>query len=335
MFAPLGWQVEATTPPLDDQVPGWGEAPYVDLTLTGTMSLRSALSHLYVLLPVLDDSKHYWVGPDEVDKLIRMAGGWLAAHPEQELITRRCLAHQRDYVADAVDRLAALDDSVAAEPDPRGAGTADPHRAEPEKAPPLARQRRDAVLAELRRVGARRVIDLGCGDGVLLAALLGDPTFTEVVGADVSARELARAERRLRLDRLPDAQRARMTLVQSSLTYRDARLAGYDAAVLMEVIEHVDPPRLPDRAGCVFSAARPGAVVLTTPNIEYNVHYPRLTRGGFRHPDHRFEWTRAEFADWTASVAADHGYRVRVEPVGPVDPQVGAATQLAVFEVES
>ncbi|WFF07946.1 3' terminal RNA ribose 2'-O-methyltransferase Hen1 [Micromonospora sp. WMMD1076] len=340
IFAPLGWTVTATPIPLDETYPEWGDSRYVDLTLTGTLRLADALNHLYVLLPVLDDAKHYWVAPDEVDKLLRAGAGWLAGHPERGLITRRYLAHRRALAGEAMARLTELrladeppaDDSIEpstgepAESSGGGAGTAeDVRRAS------LAVRRREAVLAALRDSGASRVLDLGCGGGALLTALVADRRFTEVVGVDVSDRSLGLAARRLRLDRLPERQRDRIRLWQSALTYRDDRLRGYDAAVLMEVVEHLDPPRLPALEDAVFGHARPGTVVVTTPNVEYNVRYEGLVPGRFRHADHRFEWTRAEFAAWVDRVAAAHGYTAVLGGVGDDDPEVGTPTQMAVL----
>ncbi|HVF06585.1 MAG TPA: 3' terminal RNA ribose 2'-O-methyltransferase Hen1 [Frankiaceae bacterium] len=331
LFAPLGWAVEATPIPLDERFPQWGESRYVSLTLTGTHRLADALSHLYVLLPALDDSKHYWVTDEEVDKLLRAGGDWLATHPEQTLITRRFLRHRAPLVRTAIARLAEADDAPAEALDNAVPDDADA----PDKPLPLVQLRHGAVLAALHSVGAQRVADLGCGDGALLAALVADRTFTDVVGVDVSYRALEFAARRLRLDRLGEKQRERITLFQSALTYRDDRLAGYDAAVLMEVVEHVDPPRLPALERCVFGYAAPRAVVVTTPNAEYNVRYEGLAPGALRHRDHRFEWTRAEFAAWTAKTAGTYGYAVRHLPVGDDDPEVGPPTQLALFTKEA
>jgi 3' terminal RNA ribose 2'-O-methyltransferase Hen1 len=332
LFAPLGWQVAATPVPLDPEL-DWGASRYVDLTLTGELRLADALNQLYVLLPVLDDAKHSWVSPDEVDKLIRAGSGWLAGHPEQELITHRYLRHRRALVVTATERLAELDDTDldaiqldGLQPD----GTAVLDTETPPARTSLAEQRRDAVLAVLRRTGATSVVDLGCGEGKLLRLLLDDPAYRRIVGVDVSHRSLEIAARRLRLEQLPDRARERITLHQSSLTYRDPKLAGFDAAVLMEVIEHVDPPRLGALEHTVFAAARPGSVLVTTPNVEYNARF-ELPDGSTRHPDHRFEWTRAEFQDWAARVATGHGYAVHFEPVGPVDPELGPPTQLALF----
>ena len=318
LFEPLGWQVTAEPIPLEPAI--GGDSRYLDLRLTGTIRLADALNHLYVLLPVLDDAKHYWVAPDEIEKLLRSGEGWLAGHPEKVLIARRYLAHKRTLADSALKRLE-IDDEPTAEEE---AELPVVRRA------PLAEQRRDAVLAALHDVEAARVLDLGCGGGALLTALVKDRRFTEIVGCDVSAKALELAARRLRLDRLPERQRDRIKIWQSALTYRDDRLRGYDAAVLMEVIEHVDPPRLPALEASVFGHAKPRAVVVTTPNAEYNVHYEGLT--GMRHSDHRFEWTRAEFQDWARRVAAAYGYRVSFRPVGEEDEITGAPTQMAVFE---
>lgn len=329
VFAPLGWSVEAAAVPLDPRVLRWGPSRYLDVHLTGQMRLAEALNHLYVLLPVLDNGKHYWVTTDEVEKLVRAGAGWLREHPDRDLIVRRYLAHKRTLVSTAVGRLAEVDDA-----DPQTLDNAVPDGETddvPQRSLSLAERRRGAVLAVLRAAGATRVVDLGCGEGALLRELVADPSFTELLGVDVSARALQVAARRLRLDRMSDRQRERIRLVQSSLTYRDVRLAGFDAAVLMEVIEHVDPPRLGALERTVFGYARPGTVVVTTPNVEYNARYPDLPAGGMRHRDHRFEWTRAQFRSWAEAVAAERGYEVRHLPVGDDDPLVGPPTQMAVF----
>jgi len=320
LFSPLGWAVTATPIPLDPAFPEWGDSPYADLRLTGTLRLADALTQLYVLLPVLDDAKHYWVAADEIDKLIRAGGSWLATHPDRDLITTRYLAHKHRFTVEALARLTELDDRPAEDAE---------EPAQTERLPSLAQQRREAIVEELRAVGARRVVDLGCGEGRLLRDLVAEPTITEIVGVDVAARPLRVAANRV--ERFAERQRARVTLHQGSVTYADPRVAGFDAIVLSEVVEHVDPPRLPALAATVFGAAKPAHVLVTTPNVEYNVRWETLPAGHVRHHDHRFEWTRAELAAWADGVCAAHGYTVRHVPVGPVDPEVGAPTQLAVF----
>ncbi|WP_436790378.1 3' terminal RNA ribose 2'-O-methyltransferase Hen1 [Yinghuangia sp. YIM S10712] len=404
LFEPLGWDVEAEPVALDRRFPEWGESRYVRLRLTGTLRVSQALRHLYVLLPVLDDAKHYWVSPEEVDKLLRAGEGWLAEHPERTLITRRYLSRRPGLTRTALERLAEVDDAeaeafdnaVPAEEDtdetagaaedgvgpgiaaaagdrlPENAaqGAASSRNAGParglatvghaaggaevpaadasdgavsadeEARVTLAVHRRRAVLAALREAGASRVLDLGCGDGKLLAELLKERQFGEIVGVDVSVRALGIAARRLRLDRMGERQRGRIRLMQGALTYTDARLVGYDAAVLSEVIEHVDEPRLPALEFAVFGFARPTTVVVTTPNAEYNVRYapdeeggPGLAPGAMRHADHRFEWDRAGFRAWAAEVAERFGYQAAFVPVGDDDPEVGPPTQMAVFAV--
>lgn len=328
LFAPLGWAVEAAPVPLDPERPEWGASPYVDLVLTGDVRLADALRHLYVLLPVLDDGKHYWVSDDEVGKLLRAGDGWLAEHPARDLITRRYLAHQRDLVGEADERL----DAGSGAPAGAGPDTGTPGPATPApRSPSLARLRAETVHAVLTEVGARTVADVGCGSGALLRHLMADPAFTTIIGTDVSASDLESAARRLDLREAGDRVRERIRLLQSSATYEDPRIAGLDAIVLMEVIEHVDPDRHAALEASVFGSASPAAVVVTTPNAEHNALYPGLAAGALRHPDHRFEWTRAEFAAWAARVADRHGYCVEIRPIGDEHPVHGAPTQLALF----
>ncbi|NJP53633.1 3' terminal RNA ribose 2'-O-methyltransferase Hen1 [Streptomyces sp. SBST2-5] len=333
LFEPLGWAVDAEPVPLDERFPEWGDSRYVRLVLQAdSLTVAEALRHLYVLLPVLDDAKHYWVSADEVDKLLRAGEGWLPAHPEQQLITSRYLSRRWSLTRQArqrleLVRLAEADDSEVDEIDNAVKAESESE----EKPTPLAVQRRDAITAALRAAGASRVLDLGCGEGQLVRELLRDPAFTEIVGVDVSTRALAIASRRLKLDRMGERQASRVRLLQGSLAYTDRRLAGYDAAVLSEVIEHVDPPRLPALEYAVFGAARPRTVVVTTPNVEYNVRWESLPAGHVRHRDHRFEWDRAQFRAWAGEVAERHGYGVEFRPVGPDDPEVGPPTQMAVF----
>ncbi len=340
VFEPLGWSVEADPIALDERFPEWGDSRYLRVRLTGTLRLADALSQLYVLLPVFDEAKHYWQGSDEVDKLLRSGAGWLATHPDRGLIARRYLGRRSGLARVALARLAELGDELddALEPpleeetetapaagEPDGATEA----SAPEPRVPLNTQRHEAVLQALVDLGATSVIDLGCGPGHLLAELVRIPQLTRVAGCDVSARALQYAGRRLHLDRLSERQAERITLFQGALTYEDERFAGFDAAVLMEVIEHVDESRLPALERVVFGAARPRLVLVTTPNSDYNVYYPQLT--GMRHADHRFEWDREQFAAWSERVATAYGYAVSRRGIGAVDAEHGSPTQLAVF----
>lgn len=327
LFEPLGYQMQVEPHALDDTFPEWGDSRYFSVTLDATCRLADLLAHLYVLIPVMDDAKHYWVGDDEVDKLLRRGGSWLGAHPERDLIVNRYLKRQRSLARQAVARLIEQEQPDADE-------VASEHEEEEEaveRPMGLHEQRLNTVVAALRNAGARRVLDLGCGEGRLLQALFADKSFEEIVGVDVSHRSLEHARRRLRLDRLPERQASRMRLLQGSLTYRDARLAGYDAAALVEVIEHLDENRLPALEHVVFGSAQPSTVVVTTPNAEYNVKFETLPAGRPRHRDHRFEWTRAQFQTWASRVSAAFGYEARFVSIGPDDAAVGPPTQMAVF----
>lgn len=327
LFEPLGYEVTAEGHELDQKFREWGASPYYTVTLRANVRLQDLLTHIYVLIPVLDNEKHYWVGDDEVEKLLRHGSGWLAAHPEKEEITKRYLKYRRDLAREAMSRL--VDEES---PDPDQSQRAHNNEEDAIERPlNLNEQRINAVVAALKSCGAKRVVDLGCGEGKLLRALLEDRSFEEIVGLDVSHRALEIAQERLRLERRATAQRERLRLIQGSLMYRDKRLAGYDAATVIEVIEHLDQPRLTAFERVLFEFARPANVVLTTPNVEYNARFENLPAGKLRHKDHRFEWTRAQFEGWATGIADKHGYQVRFLPVGLEDATVGAPTQMALF----
>ena len=327
LFEPLGYEVAAHRQPLDEKFPEWGEGHYYNAVIRGRIRLKDLLTHIYVLIPALDADKHYWVGGDEVEKLLKKGEGWLAGHPFKETIAGRYLRFDRKLTRQALARL--VDDDVE---DPEILDRTH-YKEERELEAPIRlwEQRIGTVLSALRSAGAKSVADLGCGEGKLLSALLDERQFERIVGMDVSWRSLEIAHRRLNLDRLPPAQRSRINLIHGSLMYRDKRLSGFDAAVAMEVIEHLDPPRLAAFERVVFEQAQPRTVVVTTPNAEYNVKFESLPPGRFRHKDHRFEWTRGEFTKWAGEVGGRFGYGVQFVPVGNEDSVVGAPTQMGVF----
>lgn len=329
LFEPLGYRETATHHPLDQQFPEWGEGAYFTVELSQTIALHDLLTHLYVLIPVLDNNKHYWIGEDEVEKLLRHGEPWLAAHPEKEQIVRRYLKHQRGLADQALARLIDTDPVEADETEEM----LSVEEQQVEQKLSLNEQRQNTVLSVLKASGATRVLDLGCSHGNLLRRLLQDRQFEQIVGMDVSHRALEIASERLHMDRMPERQRARIQLLHGSLIYRDARLAGFDAAAVVEVIEHLDEPRLAASERVLFEFARPKTVIVTTPNVEYNVRFETLPAGSFRHRDHRFEWTRSQFREWARQVAERFGYAIRFLPVGAEDAEVGPPTQMAVFEL--
>ena len=339
LFEPLGYTVTLASHELDEMHPEWGMSNYYTLTLEATCRLSDLLTHLYVLIPVLDNAKHYYIGSDEVEKLLRRGKGWLETHPLRQQIAYRYLRHQISLTRAAIARLITEEQSEAEEGD-EGANeeaneekpvTEQPVQTIEQRPMGLHRLRLETVVTTLKQSGAKSVLDLGCGEGKLIKLLLAEKQFERITGLDVSYRSLELAQQRLHLDRLPERQRQRVTLLHGALTYRDQRLQGYDAAAVVEVIEHLDPPRLSAFARVLFECASPATVVLTTPNAEYNVKFETLPVGTLRHIDHRFEWSRQQFEVWASDVAQRFGYQVSFAPLGPEDEAVGAPSQMAVF----
>lgn len=324
LFVPLGYQVQATQHMLDEQFPAWGQSRYFTVTLThAAITLQTMLAHLYVLIPVMDNDKHYWVNSEEVQKLLDKGTGWLEQHPMKQLIVRRYLKHRTALMSNALDQLLQEEQAATA---------AEADGVVPEEAPKVRLHdvRLQTVCDRLLALGVGTVLDMGCGEGKLLKLLMKHAQFTRIAGADVSVRSLQIAADKLKTDRMPERQRNRLTLLQSSVTYRDRRLDGFEAVVLVEVIEHLEESRLDTLQKNIFGSMAPARVLITTPNKEWN---RRFTEDDtvMRHSDHRFEWTRAQFAAWCAGICETYGYTCSVEPLGQEEAQYGAPTQLAVF----
>ncbi|GCE13500.1 3' terminal RNA ribose 2'-O-methyltransferase Hen1 [Tengunoibacter tsumagoiensis] len=357
LFEPLGYTVEIIQHELDELHPTWGLSPYFTVTINANCKLSDLLTHLYVLIPVLDNRKHYWIGDDEVDKLLQRGQGWLEKHPERKKITYNYLKQRADLTRDALTRLIAEEENVTevveisgdeaiatdeASNDQTNQTTEETVKQHEEETPAIKEKRTSlheqrllAAVEVLKQSGAKRVLDLGCGEGRLIKKLLKEKNFEQILGLDVSYKALELAKRRLHLDRLPSRQRERLTLLHGSLTYRDRRIEGYDAAAVVEVIEHLDQSRLSAFERVLFEFAHPATIVITTPNAEYNVKYETLAAGKFRHHDHRFEWTRTQFQQWSQQLAERFGYTVTIAPVGPEDEKVGAPSQMGIFVLTS
>lgn len=325
LFEPLGYAVQLECHTLDTQFAAWGESKYYTLELTHTIALHKLLSHLYVLIPALDNDKHYYVSQGEIDKLLEKGKGWLENHPAKEQITRRYLINVGSLAKEALNRLNDAPLEEIAE---------DKEEVSEEikqKKQTLHQQRLSQVLEQLKQTEAKSVIDLGCGEGKLLKMLLKEKQFEKIAGMDVSFGELVKAKKKLYWDEMAPKQKERIELFQGALTYRDKRLEGYDAAALVEVIEHLDESRLKSLERVVFEVAQPKTVILTTPNAEYNVMYDTMEAGHMRHTDHRFEWTRAEFENWATELTQRHSYTVKFLPIGAEEPAIGAPSQMGIF----
>lgn len=327
-FEPLGYKVSIQHLTLDEKFPEWGSSKYFTVKISQQIRLCDLLTHLYVLIPALDNDKHYYVSQDEVDKLLARGENWLSTHPAKEQIISRYLINLKSLSKKASSQLT---QDIEAELEANSDSALVPVEIL-ERKTNLHQQRLDLVLEKIKDSGASSVIDLGCGEGKLLRMLLKQSQFKHIAGMDISYVELGRAKQRLHWEEMAPRQRERIQLFQGSLTYRDERLSGFDAAALVEVIEHLDEDRLQAFVRVVFEFARPAHVVLSTPNVEYNALYENMAEGAMRHDDHRFEWTRKQFKDWAASVCSEHGYTVEYFSVGDVHDVVGAPSQMGVFK---
>ncbi len=334
IFEPLGYTVQTASSVLDEKFPEWGESPYIDLTISGTVTLASLLNHLYVLIPVFDKQKHYYVGEDEIEKLLKHGEGWLNGHPARNKIVNRYFNMKRSFAHRAIDRL------IESEPvDAEDLEAAESDEEETPAVPDEVKERRVSLntrrLAAVKNAviecGAASVLDLGCGECRLTSLLLEEKQIRKVVAADVAVRALEKAKQTLRYDRMPPYKKNKLTLIQASATYKDPRFSGFDAACVVEVVEHLDPLRVGAFERVLFEFAAPATVILTTPNREYNAIYEWLPEEDLRHSDHRFEWTRDEFKAWTEHVCETYGYTVERSEIGDVDEKCGAPTQMGVF----
>lgn len=191
----------------------------------------------------------------------------------------------------------------------------------------LHQRRLEAVAGELKASGCSRVMDLGCGSGALLSLLLADPQFEKILALDASLTALQVVREEVLGTSNPTD---RVRLIHGSWTENHRECNGYQAAALVETIEHLDPRELSRMEQTVFAGYDLDTIVLTTPNGEYN-EVLGLPPGTFRDPDHHFEWPRARFRKWCRGIAARHGYQLRFSQIGDEDPDHGAPTQMVVF----
>ena len=328
VFEPLGYEVNYESFLLDENFPDWGESKYINLNIKGKLRLRDLLKHIYILIPVFDKQKHYWVGEDEVEKLLRNAEDWLASHPEKEFITNRYLKQLNPLVNKAFSALipSAIAEETEYEQTPESTE-------ETEKKLSLKEKRLGCVVAALKNCRAKSIIDIGCGEGSLLRFLVRIKQFERIAGADVSCIALENAAKKLKRYDEYDSIDERVSLFQSSLLYKDSRFLGYDAVCIVEVIEHLDLNRLTAFEQVLFAFIKPQIIIITTPNREYNIKYENVGKDKLRHSDHRFEWTREEFRSWAEKTSVKYGYTIKFSQIGEMDEALGSSTQMGVFTV--
>jgi len=324
-FEPLGYNVELTRHKLDEKFPEWGESKYYTLKLTNTITTKELLSHLYVLIPSLDNDKHYFVTENEIEKLMQKGEGWLKEHPEKEQIIKRYLVNLSSFSRIAFERLSDGEESVEVSSDLI-------EKTEIQKRKETLHEKRIKIVADkITQSGAVNVLDLGCGEGKLIRQLIKQKQFTQIVGMDVSYNQLIKAKERLHFDEMSPKQKERINFFQGSITYKDKRLEGFDAAAVVEVIEHLDLNRLKAFERVLFEFAKPKTIVLTTPNKEFNIMWEKLDVDEMRHDDHRFEWTRKEFAEWANKIGQMYHYQVELLPIGEEVENAGTPSQMAIF----
>lgn len=317
--------MEITRHALDTKFADWGESKYYSLKLEHTITTKDLLSHLYVLIPALDYNKHYFVSEDEVTKLLQKGEGWLNNHPEKDQIINRYLINLKSLSKQAINRLNEDEKYFGMDEQPLVKSEVQQQKES------LHNKRIRMVADKLLESGAKSVIDLGCGEGKLIRQLIKHQQFSRIAGMDISYNELLKAKERMHYDEMSPSQKERINLFQGSLTYKDAQLNGFEAAAIVEVIEHLDLKRLKAFERVVFEFARPQTIVLTTPNKEFNSVWDRMGEDEMRHDDHRFEWNRQEFKDWVSSISSKYNYTAEIFSVGDEIENVGSPSQMAIF----
>lgn len=333
LFEPLGYAVErlSSTQQISDEAAS--EASGYGVKLSTTSTLRELLSQLVVLIPVLDyGGDHRWVDEADIEPFLRRVGSWLPDHPYASYIVMRAFKHQKHLIRSVIERYPSIEDSLARIPSAASEQWDDAQLEEMAQSPlSLNQQRFAAIESIIVSIHPSTLIDLGCGNGALIAYLAKKMRFDRLVGMDVSATVLERAKNRLANLQLSVAQQKSIEFLQGSLLYADPRIKSFDMALLIEVIEHVDPERLSALELQVFGLAAYQAIVVTTPNREFNRLYIGMSEHTRRHADHRFEWTREEFAGWASRMGETYGYDFEIDGIGSISPEVGQPTQLAIF----
>lgn len=320
LFEPLGYQTEIERGRADYNFQFKERSSARFINLQSKVTLQNALQHLFVLIPVLDDYRHYFIDEREIEKLERYGEGWLADHPLKELIIKRTLrfrelidqmvlnSHQTELINEAVTP----EPNISSQPVVR-----------------LNKLRYQRLVKIIEDLAAREsIVDFGAGEGKLSVRLGFIPGVKEILAVEPTEKEQLRA-----LKRFSEASRKddfiAPTPVWGSLFYYDEQLCGKDVMILSEVIEHIDESRLPRVMDTILGSYKPQVLLITTPNAEYNPVYQM--EEGIRHKDHRFEWSRAEFAEWTYCLARNYAYEVQIDGIGEEAEGYGHPSQLAIL----
>lgn len=310
LFQPMGYEVAISRPEIHYSFDLKEKSSARTLTLTGHQTLQNALRHLFVLIPVIDNYKHYFIDEKEIDKLERYGEGWLEEHPLRELIYRQALRFKEIY-------------SLVEKP------AADELIKEPVKKARLNDMRYEKIIETASRLKPKSVVDFGSGEGKLAVQLGFMDGIEELLAVEPSQSETLKAIRRFEKVK-GQAGFIEPETLWGSLFYYDERLKGKDLIILCEVIEHIDAERLPKALDTILHSYAPESLIITTPNREYNELYDMDNH--FRHDDHRFEWTRKEFQDWCSERNHQDHYELEFSGIGEEQELQGQPTQMCVFK---
>lgn len=322
-FEPLGYEIKIERHTLNENF-DWGDSKYYTLYLKNTITIKDLLTHLYVLIPALDNDKHYFVNEEEINKLIEKGGNWLKNHPEKEQIIRRYLVNLGSLTKKALKSIN-IEEEIKNEIETNALEI-------PEKKQNLHDKRLQMVANAIQELGVKSVLDLGCGEGKLLKLLLKQKQLLKIAATDVAYKELLKAKENLYYEEMSPKQKERISFFQGSVMYKDRRMEGFEAIAVVEVIEHLELNRLKAFEQVLFQFAKPKYVILTTPNKEFNVMFDKMENEDMRHEDHRFEWTRKEFLDWANKISEKYEYYVEIKGIGEEEKNVGTPSQMAIFK---
>ncbi|WP_141431100.1 3' terminal RNA ribose 2'-O-methyltransferase Hen1 [Bacillus sp. 03113] len=280
--------------------------------LKGQQTIQQALRHLFILIPVIDNYKHYFIDEHEIEKLVRYGEGWLDSHPLREYIIKQSLRFSE--LINQFPSLAKKDDE-------------EEHSSAPKVR--LNELRYQAVVEKIKSLSQRAsIVDFGSGEGKLSVRLSNIPDVKEVLAVEPSETAQLRAIQRFEKASYNQTH-VSPTPILGSLFYYDERLLNKDVMILCEVIEHIDEYRLPNIMKTIFREYQPKTLIVTTPNREYNEVYAMDEI--VRHSDHRFEWTRQEFKSKCETWIKNVLYSMEFEGIGLEHEEYGHPTQMCTF----
>lgn len=311
LFKPIGYNVEIKRAASTLR----SKSSALFITLTGKQTIQNLLKHLFILIPVIDNYKHYFIDEREIEKVDRYGEGWLDAHPLKQFIVKRALRFQN------LIRQSKFYDRERHNQENRET-----------KKIRLNELRYEKIVDFIRTIPKRdTVVDLGAGEGKLSVKLGYLDGVKEILSVEPSNKSRVRAIQRFEEAEGTDGFTLPTSLA-GSLFYFDDRLVNKDIMVLCEVIEHIDEYRIPKMMEAIFRSYQPRVLIVTTPNQEYNVIYDMDET--MRHHDHRFEWTRDDFQENCEQWIKESPYYIQFEGIGEEHPEYGTPTQMAIFRRE-